>query len=32
MILNIKLNGATNLVATLPTDKMAYVESVVKFF
>lgn len=32
MILNIELNGATNLVATLPTDKMAYVESVVKFF
>ena len=32
MILNINLNGATNLVATLPTDKMAYVESVVKFF
>lgn len=32
MILNIKLNGATNLVANLPTDKMAYVESVVKFF
>lgn len=32
MILNINLNGATNLVANLPTDKMAYVESVVKFF
>ena len=32
MILNINLNGATNLVATLPSDKMAYVEGVVKFF
>lgn len=32
MILNIDLNGATNLVASLPTDKVEYVESVIKFF
>ena len=32
MILNIDLNGATNLVANLPTDKVEYVESVIKFF
>ena len=32
MILNIDLKGATNLVASLPTDKVGYVESVIKFF
>lgn len=32
MILNIDLKGATNLVANLPTDKVEYVESVIKFF
>ena len=32
MILNIDLKGATNLVANLPTDKVGYVESVIKFF
>ena len=32
MILNIDLKGATTLVASLPTDKGEYVESVIKFF
>lgn len=32
MIININLNGATNLVASLPVGSMAYVDSVVKFF
>ena len=32
MILNIDLKGATNLVASLQTDKVVYVESVIKFF
>lgn len=32
MILNVDLKGATNLVASLPTDKVGYVESVIKFF
>lgn len=32
MIININLNGATSLVASLPVEHMAYVDSVVKFF
>lgn len=32
MIININLNGATSLVASLPVERMAYVDSVVKFF
>lgn len=32
MIINIKLNGATNLVASLPVERIAYLDSVVKFF